>query len=68
MKQYKCTNIETNYGPYNSCVVSVPDIEPTGNMSLDKQTLIGEIMGALDVALDADVERFETWEEVNYAA
>ena len=55
MKQYKCTNIETNYGPYNSCIVSVPDIEPTGNMSLDKQTLIGEIMGALDVALDADV-------------
>lgn len=64
MKQYKCHNIETNYGPYNSCVVTVPEIQPSGNDALDRQTLMGDLMCALDVALDADVERFESWEEV----
>jgi hypothetical protein len=67
MRYYKCSDIETVDGPtYNSCTVSVPEVEPSGNPAQDHGELLGNLMTALDITLDANVERFGDYKEVSW--
>jgi hypothetical protein len=64
MRYYKCTDIETVDGtPYNSCVVSVPEIDLSD--AVDRYENLVAVSGALE-SIVGEVERF-SMEEVSYA-
>ena len=67
MRYYRCSDIETVDGtPYHSCVVSVPEVEPSGNAALDRQTLRDSVMVALEDTLDVEVDRYSSMEEISW--
>lgn len=67
MRYYKCSDIETVDGNrYNSCVVGIPEIQPTGNLALDRQTILDNVMVALEDTIDSEVECFSNMEEMEW--
>ena len=63
MRYYKCTNIETVDGtPYNSCVVSVPEIDLSE--AVDRYENLVAVSGALE-SIVGEVERFSMEEVYN---
>ena len=66
-RYYKCSNIETVGGRvYNCCVVAVPEVQPSGNASLDRQTLRDSVMVALEDTLDVEVDSYSSMEELSW--
>jgi len=64
---YQCNDITTVDGAkYNRCVVSIPEVVPTGNDSLDRQTMLDDIMTALESTLAVEVECFSNMEELSW--
>ena len=64
-RYFQCNDITTAEGAfYNRCVVGIPEIEPTGNMALDRQTTLDNVMTALEDTLAVEVECFTNMEEL----
>ena len=62
---YQCNDITTADGAfYNKCVVGIPEIEPSGNAALDRQTIRDNVMSELESCLAVDVESFASMEEL----
>lgn len=62
---YRCNDITTAEGAkYISCVVGVDEIEPSGNASLDRQTIRDSVMTALEETLDVEVDSYRNVEEL----
>ena len=62
---FQCNDITTADGAfYNKCVVGIPEIEPSGNAALDRQTTLDNVMEALESSLSVEVECFTNMEEL----
>lgn len=65
---FQCNDITTVEGAkYNRCVVSIPEVEPTGNAALDRQTILDSVMTALEDTLAVEVECYSNMEELSWA-
>lgn len=66
-RYFQCNDIKTAEGAfYTKCVVGIPEIEPTGNMALDRQTTLDSVMTALEDTLAVEVECFTNMEELSW--
>ena len=66
-KYFQCNDITTAEGTkYIKCVVSVPEVEPSGNASLDRQTLRDSVMVALEDTLAVEVDSYSNMEELSW--
>jgi len=64
---YQCNNITTADGAfYNKCVIGIPEIEPSGNAALDRQTILDNVMSELESCLAVEVECFTNMEELSW--
>ena len=62
---FQCNDITTAEGfKYIKCVVSVPEVQPSGNASLDRQTLRENVMTALEDTLDLEIDSYSSMEEL----
>jgi hypothetical protein len=64
---FQCNDITTAEGfKYIKCVVSVPEVEPSGNAALDRQTLRDSVMVALEDTLAVEVDSYSSMEELSW--
>ena len=64
---FQCNDITTADGAlYKKCVVGIPEIEPSGNDALDRQTTLDSVMEALESSLAVEVECFTNMEELSW--
>ena len=64
---FQCNDITTAEGAeYIKCVVSVPEVEPSGNAALDRQTLRDNVMVALEDTLAVEVDSYSSMEELSW--
>lgn len=66
-RYFQCNDITTAEGAfYNKCVIGIPEIEPTGNVALDRQTILDNVMSALEDTLAVEVDCFTNFEELSW--
>ena len=62
---FQCNDITTAEGfKYIKCVVGVDEIQPSGNASLDRQTIRDNVMAALEDTLAVEVDSYSSMEEL----
>lgn len=64
---FQCNDITTAEGAkYIKCVVGVDEIQPSGNASLDRQTIRDSVMVALEDTLAVEVDSYSSMEELGW--
>ena len=65
LRYFKCNDITTVDGAfYKHCVISIPEVAPTGNAALDRQTERDDVMTALESTLAVEVDSYSNREEL----